>query len=129
MKRLVRFLLAAVVAAAVPLQGALAVTAAQCMALGHHQSAAAQHGDGKTVDAHDHAAHSHSQSDQGASEDESLGNGAHCGPCTACCASASISGPIAQSVLPSASGAPYVFSQFPPLGVQPHGLYRPPLAL
>jgi hypothetical protein len=134
MKKLVRFLLAAILALAVPLQGALAVTAGQCMALGHHQSAAAQQSHGEARDGDGHAAHSHSESHQGVSDDaqggdQSAADGAHCGPCTACCASASIAGPGAQSLVPSPFHAPYLFSQFPPLGVQPDGLYRPPLAL
>lgn len=119
MKHLARVLVFVMVALAVPLQGALAVAAVQCMTLAHHEGAPA---------GHDHAAHSHA----GDSDDSDVGNhgdSAHCGPCTACCASASIAGPEAFAIASAASTATYVFSQFPPLGVQPDGLDRPPLAL
>jgi hypothetical protein len=78
------------------------------------------------MDAHDHAAHSHSG--DGVQPDDEAGAN-HCGPCTACCASASIAGPAGISIPSSASDAPYIFSQFAPVGVQPDGLDRPPLAL
>jgi hypothetical protein len=127
-------LLGFAIALAVPIQGMAAVTAGQCMALGHHQGAGAHDSESRAQDGHDghdHAAHSHSHSEAGskADGDESGANGAHCGPCTACCASASIAGPAALSIVSSPSNAPYVFLQFPPLGVQPDGLDRPPLAL
>jgi hypothetical protein len=129
--RLVR-LLAVVVALVVPLQGMAVVVAGQCMAFGHHEATAGHDSDGQAPDGeeegHDHAAHSHAH-DTAAQSDESGGNGPHCGPCSACCASASISGPAGVSILSSPSNATYVFSQFPPIGVQPDGLDRPPLAL
>lgn len=118
MKHLVRLLVVVLVALAVPVQGALAVAAGQCMALEHHDG-----GDG-----HDHA--SHSDSEQAGSEQADGGaENAHCGPCTACCASASMAGPAALTILSAASNAPYLFSPFPPIGVQPDGVDRPPLAL
>jgi hypothetical protein len=130
--RLIR-LLAVVIALVVPLQGMAGVAAGQCMAFGHHQGAAgheshayAQEGH----DGHDHAAHSQAdESGNVADGDETAGSDAHCGPCTACCASASIAGPAGVSILSSPSNATYLFSQFPPLGVQPDSLDRPPLAL
>jgi hypothetical protein len=123
-------LLAFAIALAVPIQGMAAITAGQCMALGHHQGDGAHASQSHTQDGHDHAAHSHSdEAGSKADGDESGGNGAHCGPCTACCASASIAGPAALSIVSSPSNAPYVFLQFSPLGVQPDGLDRPPLAL
>jgi hypothetical protein len=106
------------IALVVPLQGMAAVMVGQCMALGHHDSA----------DRHDHATHSHS-GDAGSEQSDHGSDKAHCGPCAACCASASIAGPAALSILSAASTAPYVVSQLPPIGVQPDGLDRPPLAL
>jgi hypothetical protein len=131
MKNLARLILVVLVALAVPVQGALAVTAGQCMALAK-QSAGGHENRSHGQDGHHHAASSHSHADEGGSnavDDEGAADGAHCGPCTACCASASIAGSGALSILSTASNAPYVFSQFPPIGVQPDGVDRPPLAL
>src|SRR5688572_12691251 len=115
--RLIR-LLAIVVALAVPLQGLAAVVAGQCMAFGHHSTSGESHSHGQgSQDGHVEAG------------DEGDGTGAHCGPCTACCASASIAGRTGLSILSSPSSATYVFSPFPPIGVQPDRLDRPPLAL
>lgn len=123
-------LLAVAIALVVPIQGLTAVTAGQCMTLGHHEGAAGHESDSHVQDGQDHAGHSHADETANSADDgESDGNGAHCGPCTACCASASIAGPAGLSILPSPSNETYVFSQFPPIGVQPDGLDRPPLAL
>jgi hypothetical protein len=119
-------LLALAIALALPIQGVAAITAGLCMAFGEHHGAVSGH------DAVDHSTHSHTHGDEADSQphgDEDSGNGSHCGPCTACCASASIAGPAGISIASSASTAPYAFAQFPPLGVQPNGLFRPPLAL
>jgi ABC-type Zn2+ transport system substrate-binding protein/surface adhesin len=126
-----RFLAVVLLALAVPLQGMAAVTAGQCMALGHHQDGAGQenHGHGQNgADGHDHASHSHSD-EGGAKHGDEGGNNPHCGPCTACCASASIAGSVGLSIPSSPTNAKYVFSQLPPFGFQPDGLDRPPLAL
>ena len=129
MPRFFRILAVALVAAAVPLQSMASVMAGQCMAFGHHQGGSlthdlAQHAhDG--AGGHDHAAYSHpepAQDDQGAKK-------SHCGPCAACCASASIAAPVAPPIPASLSEAKHVFSQFPPVGIAQHGLYRPPLSL
>lgn len=125
--RLIR-LLAVLIVLVLPLQGVAVVVAGQCMSFGHHEAAAGHGSHGEAQDGHDHAAHSHAD-DGTAQSDENDDNGAHCGPCTACCASASITGPAGVSFLSSPSNATYVFSQFPPIGVQPDGLDRPPLAL
>lgn len=87
------------------------------MALGHHQDA----GDG-----HDHDAQSHADGDKHAEES---GNSPHCGPCASCCASASIAPLSDVSASPGPTTVEYVFSQFLPIGIQPDGLYRPPLSL
>jgi hypothetical protein len=128
--RLIR-LLAIAIALAVPIQGMAVITAGLCMTLEHHQGAPAQDGHAQGGhDGHDKAAHSHSdEAGNNAEGDEGKDQGTHCGPCTACCASASIAGPAGLSIPSSPSNAAYAFSQFPPLGVQPDGLDRPPLAL
>jgi hypothetical protein len=110
-------LLAVLVALVVPLQGMASVAAGQCMALGHHQD------DG---DGHDHDAQSHAD---GGKHAEKSGTSAHCGPCAACCASVSIAPLSGVSILPPPTIAQYVFSQFPTIGIQPDGVYRPPLSL
>ena len=128
--RLIRFL-AVAIALVLPIQGIAAVTAAQCMALSHHQDAAghAGHGEAKGAESgHDHSMHSHDESAGSAASDEA-DKGSHCGPCTACCASASIAGPAGLSILSRASTAPCVFSQFAPPSVPLDGLDRPPTAL
>lgn len=132
--RLIR-LLAIVIALVVPLQGMAVVVAGQCMAFGDHEAAAGHdsHSHGQAADVqdnHDHVRHSHADDTaSSAQSDESSGNSAHCGPCTACCASASIAGPGGVPILSAPSNAKYVFWQFPPIGVEPDGLDRPPLAL
>jgi hypothetical protein len=130
-KAFCRFLAVLLLALTVPIQGLAAVTAAQCMAFGHHEESAGHEtqalaNDG--ADGHDHSSHAHSQDsalEQGADD----GNGSHCGPCAACCASASIAGPPPHSILSSPSRVTYLFSPLPPPGVEPDGLDRPPLAL
>lgn len=125
MKLLARVLVVVLVALAVPLQGALAVTGGQCMALEHHDGAPGGH----DYASHSHAVDSHA-GDAGTAHgqaDDGAGTG-HCGPCTACCASASIGAPQSFNVASTAAHASYVFSQFPPIAVQPGGVDRPPLA-
>ena len=125
-RTILRLLAVLLLAMAVPAQGMAAVVAAQCMVFGHHQDGG---NDGHVHDGtdEDHGAHSHS-SDTNAGHDEG-GASSHCGPCTACCASASISGFNGLALPPAAANPLYFFSQLPPPGVQPHGLDRPPLAL
>jgi hypothetical protein len=118
--------LAVMIALVVPLQGMATVAAGQCMALGHHQDAGDDghaHDDG---DGHDHDAHSHAD---GGKYSEESGTGAHCGPCAACCASVSIAPLSEVSILPPTAVAQYLFSQFLPIGIEPDGVYRPPLSL
>ena len=111
-------LLAVSLALVVPLQATAALTAGLCMSMGHHD-------DG------DHSAHSHAEGDEHspAADATDAGNNAHCGPCAGCCASASIAGTPASAVFSVPGHPAYVFSPYPPLGVQPDGLDRPPLAL
>ena len=121
MPRIVRVLALGLLALVVPAQGAATIVAGQCLAFGHHQDAGG--GD------HGHAQDGAEEHDHAATQDDQGGAGAHCGPCVACCASASIAGSAALPLLPAAADTKYLFSPFPPLGVQPHGLDRPPLAL
>ena len=134
-KRFFRLLAVLLLALTIPVQGMAGVTAGQCMAAGHHQKGAGQENQAHKHDgadeydgagAHHQASHSHSDESAPAGED---GKSAHCGPCTACCASASIAGPAGVSITSSPLKAKYVSSQLPPPGVQPDGLDRPPLAL
>ena len=113
-------MLAVLVALVVPIQGMASVAAGQCMALGHHQDA------GDNGDGHDHGAQSHADNGKHAEEN---GADAHCGPCAACCASVSIAPLSDVSILPPSTIAQYVFLQFLPIGVEPGGVYRPPLPL
>jgi len=129
-----RLLLIALLAIVVLFQGTAAVGAGQCMALGHHQGAMDHDDPGHAhdgQDGQDHAApfHADEAPAKAAAGGEGEGAGSHCGPCAACCASASIAGPAGLSIPPSHFHAPYSFAQLPPLGVQPDGVDRPPLAL
>jgi hypothetical protein len=124
--RLVR-LLAVAIALLVPLQGMSAVMAGQCMAMGHHQGAAAGHGDAHGDSAHD--GHEHDGHGHGHDADQADATSAPCGPCAACCASAYIAGAMTLVIPAGASSAPYVSFQAAHPGVQPHRLDRPPLAL
>jgi hypothetical protein len=109
------------------------VMAGLCMAAGHHQSTGQETQDGHhSDDGHDHAAHSHDGHDvttETAGDARDDGRSAHCGPCMACCASASISHSPGISIPSPASAARHVFSQFPAPSVQLDGPDRPPLAL
>ena len=125
--RLVTVLLLALT---VPVHGMAAITVGQCMALTHHDDGGGQDSHSHPQDGatgHDHAAYSHD--DGGSMQGDQDSKQAHCGPCTACCASPSIAGPAGILFGSSPSNVKYAFSQLAPLGVQPDGLDRPPLAL
>jgi hypothetical protein len=118
--KLIRLIVIAL-AVLLPLQGMATVMVGQCMTLGHHQDVAPD----PQSHAHDeHEGHAH----DGHEHDGDSKSG-HCGPCTACCASASIAGPAAFVIASLRSDVAYVFTQSPPPTVQPDGLDRPPLAL
>ena len=121
----------ALLAVALPLQGLAGVVSAQCMVIGHHTDAGLAghtHVEGGKADSHDHAGHSHGEED--AAEQSTDGTKpSHCGPCTACCASASIASAAALVISPSLSPTLYVFSQLAPPAVEPDGVERPPLSL
>lgn len=119
--KLIRLMLAVALIAAIPAQGLAAVTAGLCMAFGHHESSAAwghdyHHADGATD-------HSH------AGDSEESGNPAHCGPCVACCAAASIVSPVSVATLAEPDAAVDLPPGLPSPALLPHRLDRPPLAL
>lgn len=130
LQRALRLLAVLAISLIVPIQGMASVTSGQCMSLGHHEPGTAAgahaHGEPAPVD-EGHESHSHADGDAAKQHGETKNS--HCGPCTACCASASIAGPLPQNNMPAPASATYSFSQFPPLGVQPSELDRPPLAL
>jgi hypothetical protein len=142
MKNFARYLLIAVLALAVPFQAALAVSAAQCMAF-EHQDTAPQHAghshdghqDHQDQDHQDHQDHPGQPQDQQQVQgphshaDGDDGGHGHCGPCAACCASAAIAASIEFPSRAVPSRAAYVFPDLPRIGVLPSGLDRPPLAL
>jgi hypothetical protein len=106
-------LLVVLVAIVVPLQGMATVAASQCMALGHHQDAGHAHKDGQV--------HEHDGSADGAA--------AHCGPCSACCASVPIASVSVAPIVPASAIARHLSLPSAPLGVETGGVYRPPLSL
>src|SRR5688572_2234174 len=127
--RIYRIVVAALLALVIPIQGIGAITAGQCMTLEHHNGASSAN-DGHEHDAHDHASHSDGDAaDSHAQADTDAPTGSHCGPCTACCASATIAGPATLNIDSPASYAPYAFAQLVPPSVLLDGLDRPPLAL
>jgi hypothetical protein len=113
-KKLARFLLAVAVIIAVPIQGMAAVSAGLCMTFGHHDVAAPH-------DHHGAASHDH--------DSDSASGNAHCGPCVACCASASISEPVSVSPRTAPEAAVEAVSLLSPTGNLPARLDRPPLVL
>jgi hypothetical protein len=132
-RTLLRFFAVLLLALAIPAQGTAAVTAGVCMALGEHHGAAAQASHEHAQDAqamHDEAAHSHSDPSASPSlDDKSQGERGHCGPCVACCASASIAPSMATA---SRSARHAAVDQLPHpflAGIQPDEFDRPPLAL
>jgi hypothetical protein len=124
--KILRLLVALVLALAIPLQGAASVTAGICMAIGHHDAGApASHDHGGDATSHDHKG----DADHHSAPDDDGSDAAHCAPCVACCAAASIA-PAAQVFLledsPAAAVAalPYLHP-----GFLPEELDRPPLPL
>jgi hypothetical protein len=129
MPKVCRILAIALLAVALPLQGLAGVVSAQCMVIGHHADAGLAghtHVDGSEADSHDHG---HSHGEENAAEHTDGTKPSHCGPCTACCASASIASAAARVISPSLSPTLYVFSQLAPPAVEPDGVDRPPLSL
>jgi hypothetical protein len=113
-------LLAVIVALVVPLQGMASVMAGQCMAFGHHD-APMSHAEAAAHDGHDHE----HEADQPAEPQSS-----HCGPCAACCGSASMASPsLSFGAVSTAADAAYVLAVLPPARLAPGELDRPPLAL
>jgi len=113
--RLKRFLLALIVALAVPVQGFAAVSAGLCMALKHH-------GD------HHHSSQGAGSGDHHHSHDHGATGHASCGSCVGCCASAAIGSSACIACFVPPAAAPAEAARPYPSGVQPHPLDRPPLA-
>jgi hypothetical protein len=124
--------LAVVIALVIPVQGMAALAAGLCMSFGHHDTVAEDQGHAAHGhDADDHAPHSHDEAGAPGPVADAAdeGHAAHCAPCTGCCTSVSIAGPIVLTIAAPPTHPKYVITQHPPLGLQPGGLYRPPLAL
>jgi hypothetical protein len=135
MKALARLLLLLMIAVTVPVHGALGITVGQCQALEHaggdsggHE--AAGHG-AATADSHDHQQHAHpaSGSESLADSDDSASSGSHCGPCSACCASAAITGPVQPQLLNEVFSLLDLAPDERPISIRLAGLDRPPLAI
>jgi hypothetical protein len=105
MRPVLKALLVFLLAVMIPLQGLAAVSAGECMALEHHQHAGHE-GHSHDGDGHGHKHASHE-----------------------CCASACIVSWNAFATPEAPSQPQYFVSQSPPPGVQPDGVYRPPLAV
>lgn len=108
-----------VLALAVPIQAFAAISAGLCMDLGHHGAAAA----------YDHAGHSHAAPHHNDDGTGDKGSNAHCPPCVSCCAVTAIAS--FPAVFVPEQAASVVIGALPAsfLGVPPHRLDRPPLAL
>lgn len=120
--RVIRLVLALLLALLVPLQGFAAVSAGICQAIGHHDMAA-EH-------AHDEGeAHGPSYGAPHKPSPEVPPSDAHCAPCVACCAAAAIA-PSVPAVFADWRADAVNAATPPPLsGIQPALLERPPLAL
>ncbi len=118
--RIIRLLIALVMALTVPLQGLAATAAGICMAMGHHEAGLAA-GHAQAPD------HSH-DSNASSPHDDSAAQNDHCAPCVSCCAAASIS--AVPQILSSAAPATEAIPASPasPPGILPDGFDRPPLA-
>lgn len=130
-KAVLKLLMLLVLAVAVPAQGIAAVTAAFCMAMGHHQGKVAGAAVENTDGGHDHAAMMAGQpqtpGDSPAPEKQAAKH--QCPPCVSCCAVGAIA-PEPQVALPDAPpGAAIAALDYAVSGVLPERLDRPPLAL
>lgn len=117
-----RLLVAFALALAIPLQGAAAVTAGICMAIGHHDAAGAP-------GPHDHGAEDGHHADDSMPHDDGGSDSAHCAPCVACCAAASIAPAAQVFMLQDFPAAAVAAVQYLHPGFLPEKLDRPPLAL
>lgn len=118
-------LISLLLAFAVPVQGIAAVAVGQCNAMdadsGHGMHEQAAHYD-VNDDSHP-ADHLHEGGPQG--ED---GEGSRCGPCSACCGSATIAGPAGFRISPILESTSYLVPGVPPPAFTPGGFDRPPAA-
>lgn len=127
-KRFIRSLLAAILIAAVPLQGFAALGAAICRDLQHSQHDAGHAQLPKAAHAQDHAAHGESHvvpADAGGAQPES--KSAHCAACASCGAVAGIVSAPAFSLpaAPERDVIAHAMRVF--VGFVPDALDRPPL--
>src|SRR4051812_951411 len=113
-RRLVRLLIAFLLAFAVPLHGFAGTSAAPCKAThGEHE----QH-------AHSSGEHSQSQPDAGPSSGE-----AHCATCVACCAGVAIQLFACALITDRRAESPFAAPASSIAGIQPEQLDRPPSRL
>jgi hypothetical protein len=120
MINLARTLLVSLLVVCVPFQAALAVSAAQCMALQHHQDLGGH-------DAHAHhdgQQHSHGAPQSNPHHDKD--SGSHCSPCAGAAAIASAINPVSAATV---HGTVNAVPDRPLPGDLPSRLDRPPLAL
>ena len=124
--KFLRLLVALALALAIPLQGAASVTAGICMATGHHDAGSpASHDHGGNVTSHHHdgdADHPSAPPDDGP-------DAAHCAPCVACCAAASIAPAVQVFLFEDSPAAAVAALPYLHPGFLPEKLDRPPLAL
>lgn len=129
--RLARLFLVAALAVLLPLQGFAAVSAGQCMALGHHDTLAAGPSDpAHPVQGHGdaaHGAHAGAAADHHGGAHESADADPHCGPCVACCASASICSAAVPALAAAAAEPLPLLMLTSRAGFHPDALDRPPL--
>jgi hypothetical protein len=141
MRTVARLLLLILVAIAVPVQGALAVTVGQCRSFDHHAAdsghplASHHEAEKQTSHGHDHGDSSGRAGipEQGGGEsaisDESAPAASGCAPCSACCASPAISGPVQPLLAQDAASLPDPQADVRRVSFRPSRLDRPPLAL
>jgi hypothetical protein len=124
--KFLRLLVALALTLAIPLQGAASVTAGICMATGHH--------DAGSPASHDHGGNAASQHHDGDADHHSAPHddgpdAAHCAPCVACCAAASIAPAVQVFLLEDFPAAAIAAIPYLHPGFLPEELDRPPLAL
>jgi hypothetical protein len=128
MSKLARVIVALALVLVVPVQAMSAVMAGMCMAAGHHAVGHAHAADSDDTHHHDQGApegapgHHHDGSD-------GQGSSAHCPPCGACCAAATISNAVHSFVPEPPAADAIAAAPYHAEGFEPDGLERPPLAL
>jgi len=129
MTQAARFLLLIVLAVSLPFHSAYAVSMSQCVALqqpSEQVNPGASHADHGSPDGHDHTRHADGSAQHG---DDGTPVGSHCGSCSACGTSASITGRVLRDILSGDYAALQSSPERRLVGVASARLYRPPLAL